>query len=217
MIDLLFDILPQVHGGGHSGIGAVEGLATFLTFLESLTRMNSGQIFAAFFPGVAALNNIHPLIVHFPIALFSVFFISDILGCLFKKTEWRQFATFTLYIATVSAIFTVAAGFQAAYAVEHNDATHLIMLRHQIFGISVTVLAILLSLYRYFANPKFIYEKTYLHFASSALLMMLLIFGADLGGLMVYEYGVAVKKAPRIIAPQPAHTHTHGEHTHHAH
>ena len=217
MIELIFDVLPQIHGAGHEGMDAVKGLAAFLTFLESLTTMNAAQIFAAFLPGIAALNNIHPLLVHFPISLFTVFFISDILGCFFKKPQWRQFASFTLYIGTFSAILTVAAGFQAAYLVSHNETTHLIMLRHQSFAIAITLLAISLSLYRYFADSVFLQKKTYVQFSFSTLLILLLIFAADLGGLMVYEYGVAVKKPAKIIHQAAPHTHTHTEHTHHAH
>jgi len=216
MIDLFFEILPQIHGGGHEGIGAVKGLAAFLTFLESLTSMNAGQIFAAFLPGIAAMNNIHPLIVHFPITLLSLFFITDLLGCIFNKTQWRQFATFMLYIGTVTAILTVAAGFQAAYSVSHNDATHLIMLRHQGFGIAITLLAICLSIYRYFAPVNFLQSTTYIHFGCSALMVIFIIFGADLGGLMVYQYGVAVKKPSPVIKAIP-HAHQPHHHDGHAH
>lgn len=217
MIDLIFEVLPQIHGSGQEGLGAVKGLAAFLTFLESLTTMNAAQIFAAFLPGVAALKNIHPLLVHFPITLFFVFFISDVLGCLFKKTQWRQFASFTLYIGTFSAILTVAAGFQAAYSVSHNDATHAIMLRHQSFAITLTLIALSLSLYRYFADQSFLQKATYVQFSLSGLLVLLLIFAADLGGLMVYEYGVAVKKPAKIISQPAPHAHTHTGHSHHTH
>lgn len=217
MIELIFDVLPQIHGAGHEGIGAVKGLAAFLSFLESLTTMSAAQIFAAFLPGIAALNNIHPLLVHFPISLFIVFFISDVLGCLFNKIQWRQFASFALYIGAISAILTVAAGFQAAYSVTHNEATHLIMLRHQSFAVTLTLLAISLSLYRFFADQSFLQKKTYLQFFFSALLILLLTFAADLGGLMVYEYGVAVKKPAKIISAPAPHAHTHDGHAHHAH
>jgi uncharacterized membrane protein len=217
MIDLIFDVLPQIHGVGHEGLGAVKGLVAFLTFLESLASMNVTQIFAAFLPGITTLNNIHPLLVHFPITLFTVFFISDLLGCLFKKTQWRQFASFTLYLGTISAILTITAGFQAAYSVSHNDATHLIMLRHQSFAIALTLIAFSLSMYRYFADQRYLQKKTYIQFSLSSLLTLLLIFTADLGGLMVYEYGIAVKKPAKIISPVISHSHTHLGHSHHAH
>ena len=222
MIDLIFDILPQIHGGGnHQGIGAVKGLEAFLTFIESLTTKSPAEIFAAFMPGISAMDNIHPILVHFPIALFTIFFFADTVGGVLSKPAWRHFATPILYIGTFSAILTVAAGFQAAYSAPHNDATHAIMLRHQGFGITITVLALLLSLRRFFASDDFITSKTYGHFALSALLVVFLTLGADLGGLMVYQYGVAVSPVMKkhTAAIQHQHTHNHDSasaaHDHH--
>ena len=222
MIDLIFDVLPQIHGGGnHGGIGAVKGLEDFLTFLESLSTKSPAEIFAAIMPGISAMDNIHPLLVHFPIALFTIFFFADTFGGLFSKPAWREFATATLYIGTFSAILTVAAGFQAAYSAPHNDVTHAIMLRHQAFGISVAVLASILSLRRYFAADSFIYTKTYGHFALSGLLVLLLTLGADLGGFMVYQYGVAVAPVMQKNKPQsqsqPVHGHRHDGSAPHVH
>ncbi|MBT4145385.1 MAG: hypothetical protein HOE45_00595, partial [Gammaproteobacteria bacterium] len=121
MIDLIFDVLPQIHGGGNDGgFSPVKGLEAFLTFLDSLATKSPAEIFAAIMPGISAMDNIHPLLVHFPIALFSLFFVADTLGGLFSKLTWRRFATPLLYLGTLSAIVTVSAGFQAAYSVLHN-------------------------------------------------------------------------------------------------
>ena len=215
MINLIFDILPQIHGGGdHQGVGAVKGLEALLTFIESLTTKSPAEIFAAFMPGISVMDNIHPLLVHFPIALFTLFFFADTLGGLLSIPAWRKFATPVLYIGTFFSIITVAAGFQAAYSAPHNDITHAIMLRHQAFGISVTVLALILSLRRYFAGEDFLITKTYGHFALSALLVLFLTLGADLGGLMVYQHGVAVApvmqdQASIVMEPTQQHTHDH--------
>lgn len=212
MIDLIFDSLPQIHGGGnHQGIGAVKSLEAFLTFIESLTTKSPAEIFAVFMPGISAMDNIHPLVVHFPIALFTIFFFADTIGGLLAKPAWRQFATPVLYIGTFTAILTVAAGFQAAYSAPHNDVTHAIMLRHQAFGITVVILALILSLRRFFAADDFIASKTYGHFALSALLVLFLTLGADLGGLMVYQHGVAVAPVMQKHATtiQEQHTHSH--------
>lgn len=212
MIDLIFDILPQIHGGGdHQGIGAVKSLETFLTFIESLTTKGPAEIFAAFMPGFASLDNIHPLIVHFPIALFTLFFFADTIGGLLAKPAWRIFATPLLYIGTFTALLTVAAGFQAAYSAPHSDVTHAIMLRHQTFGLLVTILAFILSIRRYFAPYDFLSTRTYGHFALSTLLVILISFGADLGGFMVYQHGVAVTPVMEsnalFMLEQPRHTH----------
>ncbi|GAW85808.1 conserved hypothetical protein [Bathymodiolus platifrons methanotrophic gill symbiont] len=231
MIDLIFDVLPQIHGGGdHQGLGAVKGLEAFLTFIESLTTKSPAEIFTVFMPGISAMDNIHPLLVHFPIALFLLFFFADTVGGLFSKPAWRQFATPLLYLGTITAILTVTAGFQAAYSAPHNDVTHAIMLRHQTFGITVTVLALLLSIRRLFAADSFLYTKTYGYFAISGILALCLTLGADLGGLMVYQHGVAVAPVMKhnlpvttIIVEQvplshkhdsPAHTHDSTAHSH---
>ncbi|MBW6454074.1 MAG: hypothetical protein K0A92_09895, partial [Methyloprofundus sp.] len=170
MIDLIFDILPLIHGGGQEGISPAKGLEAFLTFIETLTSLSPAEIFSTLLPGISALPNIHPLIVHFPIAFFVTFFFADLLGSLFANLACRKFATTTLYLGTISALLAVAAGMQAAYSVPHDDITHAIMLRHQGFGISVTVLALLLSLRRYFAAESFLSSHTYGHFALSAVL-----------------------------------------------
>lgn len=224
MIDLIFDVLPQIHGGGnHGGFSPVKGLEAFLTFLDSLATKSPAEIFAGIMPGINAMDNIHPLLVHFPIALFSLFFFADTVGGLFSRPAWRTFATPLLYLGTLSAMFTVTAGFQAAYSAPHNDATHAIMLRHQAFGISVTVIALILSLRRFFAADSFLYTKTYGHFALSGLMVLLLTLGADLGGFMVYHYGVGVTVAPvmeKNNAPSQSeaqHAHSHNSSAPHVH
>ncbi len=222
MIDLIFDILPLVHGGGQEGFSPAKGLASFLVFMESLTSMTATEIFAAFLPGMTRLPNIHPIFVHFPIALLTLFFIADLLGSLFAKLEWRKFASGALYSGTFFSLLTVIAGYQAAHSIPHNDMVHTIMLRHQAFGISVTVLAFILSLRRYFSADTFLASKTLGHLSLSALLVILLTLGADLGGLMVYQYGAAVTPSlseKNLILHDsltpPSHNHDHSAHTHH--
>lgn len=189
----MFDVLVQIHGSAnHDGLGIIKGLGDFLAFLQALSTKTPAEILVTFMPGIGGMANIHPLLVHFPIVLLILFFFVDTLGGLFSKPAWRQFATPILYIGTLSAVLTLIAGLQAAYSMPHNSTTHAIMLRHQALGISVTVLALLLSLHRVFVSAKFMYTKTYGYFALSGLLVLLLTLGADLGGLMVYQYGVAV-------------------------
>lgn len=226
MIDLIFDVLPLVHGGGQEGISPAKGLEALLGFIETLVTLSPAEIFSTLLPGISALPNIHPLIVHFPIAFFVAFFFADLLGGLFANLAWRKFASIALYLGTLSAFLTVAAGIQASHSVPHDDITHAIMLRHEGFGISVAVLALILSLRRYFASENFLVSHTYGHFALSALLISLLTLGADLGGFMVYQLGVAVTPVmlqETSAQPEPTmtpdqqntvHEHSHGVHEH---
>lgn len=182
----------QVHGGGIGG-GVAANVASFLEFIESLGGKTPPEMFAAIMPGIARMDNVHPLLVHFPIAFFIAFFLLDMVATFAKKQHWRYVAGWLLYLGAIASIFTVIAGLFAADSVEHNDAVHDIMERHEHIGISVLTLSLFLSAWRLkkwgFANK----GANAVFLSLAALLCLLVSLGADLGGLMVYQYGVAVK------------------------
>jgi uncharacterized membrane protein len=196
----------QIHGGADHGGGIAESVASLLTFFESLSTQGPGGIFSSLMPGVAGMDNIHPLLVHFPIAFLSAFFVLDLVGTLAKKPQWRRAASWFLYFGTVAAIFTVVAGLIAASSVPHGENVHAIMERHEHFGISVLSLATVLSIWRLKTGALIRGGANSFFLILSALLCVLMMLGADLGGLMVYQYGVAVKAAP---VPQDSHSHVH--------
>jgi uncharacterized membrane protein len=191
----------QVHGGGIGG-SFIANVASFLEFIESLTGKTPPEIFATVMPGIVDMDNIHPLFVHYPIAFFTAFFFVDMLAVLAKKPQWRYVADWLLYLGTVAAMFTVVAGLFAADSVEHNDEVHELMERHEHFGIAVLSLSLFLSacrLKKWGLNSIF---GNMITLGLSALLCLLLSLGADLGGLMVYQYGVSVKPSAIAAAAQ---------------
>jgi uncharacterized membrane protein len=200
----------QIHGGTDHGAGMVDGLSSILALFEGITTQGSGEFFSTLLPGIAGMDNIHPLLVHFPIALFTTFFALDLLGALVKKQNWRNAASFLLYFGTVGAAFTVAAGFIAAGSVEHGEEVHAIMERHEHLGISVLTLSLLLSGWRLISGGVLRGSANSIFLLLTALLCVLTGMGADLGGLMVYHYGVAVKAA---AAPEDGYMHKH-DHEH---
>ena len=201
-------LLFQIHGGqDHDGLAA--SLAHLLAFIEGLVARgddNGGGFLSLFFSGLASLDNIHPVLVHFPIAFLSGFFLMDTLGTLFKKTLWRSIASYLLYWGTFAAALTVLAGFSAADSVAHGDNVHEIMENHEHIGIAILVLASGLSLWRYLAGEIMTGVKNTGFLILATLLCVLIISGADLGGLMVYHYGVAVQAVP---IPATGYTHQH--------
>jgi uncharacterized membrane protein len=184
----------QVHGNaGHSG-GLLEMLTGLLAFFENLTSGGGNCGFLhALLPGMANIANIHPMLVHFPIALLSCFFVLDVLGSVIKKPNWREAASYFLYLGAVTAIFTVLAGFQAAYSVIHSETVHHIMERHEHIGLTVLTLALVLAVWRFRSGIELQDGAKYTFFGLSTLMCILLMFGADLGGLMVYSYGTAIR------------------------
>ena len=210
LLDLGGNLLFSVHGGGDAIIGVIDLLGHFLTRLEHLASLSPKQASLEILPGVAALQNLHPLFVHFPIVLLTMFFVIDLLATLIKKIQLHTVADWFLYSGTVFAGITIATGLMAASSIPHGDNVHEIMETHEHLGITIFSLASGLSIWRFFA-------KSVLHGAANAvflflagLLSIFILFAADLGGLMVYKYGVAVEAvAAEESEINAAHEHDH--------
>jgi uncharacterized membrane protein len=196
----------RIHGGADQGGGIVESISSLLAFFENLSTQGPGDIFSSIMPGIASMDNIHPLLVHFPIAFISAFFALDLVGTLSRNPESRRVATWLLYFGTVAALFTVIAGFIAAESVAHGQNVHDIMERHEQIGVSVFATTVLLSVWRIKSGvlPRSGANNFFL--LLSGLLCVLIMLGADLGGLMVYKYGVAVEAA---AVPGDSYSHLH--------
>jgi uncharacterized membrane protein len=198
----------QIHGGADHGNGIMDMVTSLLAFFETLSTQGPGGAFSAILPGIAGMDNIHPLLVHFPLAFLSAFFVLDVVGTLAKKPQWRGVAGWFLYFGTVGALFTVMAGFIAANSVPHGGDVHEIMERHEHYGLSVLSLATLLSIWRMKSDVSVRGGANNFFLILSALMCALMLLGADLGGLMVYHYGVSVKAVPVI---EGSHDHQHGD------
>ena len=211
MFDLNNYLSFAVHGAqGKHGEGVAGSVEQLLTFLETLTEKSGADIFATIMPGISAMENIHPLFVHFPIAFFTAFVLIDFVASVLGKQTWRQVAGAFLYLGTVMAAVTVAAGLAAAESVAHGDNVHAIMERHQFMGISILVLSSVLSLWRLFSRGVIKGGANVLYLIFAVLLSGLVVFTADLGGLMVYNYGVSVKTSGSSMMDYfQEHSHSH--------
>ena len=198
----------QVHGSAGHGGGVSSSVETLLTFLESLVGLSPADMFSTIFPGISSLVNIHPLVVHFPIALLLAFFVVDLLGSLLKKDNWRSVASGMLYLGTLMAGVAVLAGLSAEETVDHGANVHEILETHEAIGISILCLSVMLSIWRLISGGivKGLLNIPYV--LMSFLLVILVILGADLGGLMVYKYGVAVE-AVKVTSMDYFEEHTH--------
>lgn len=208
----------QVHGGGHEG-GLTERLSNFLAVLEGVAAGRTNML-DALLPGVAGMVNIHPLAVHFPIALLTMFFLVELAASVFKQPKWYRVASGLLYLGTACAAVAVYLGVQAAETVAHDEVVHEIMEHHEMFGFTILSVAVFLCVWRAIFNVhKHVFVQI-THLLCAALLTILIVLGADLGGVMVYQHAVAVKIPPIIQpvmpnnAPHDHHGHDHSSHSH---
>jgi len=97
--------------------------------------------------GLKHVTNIHPLFVHFPIALLLSSLAFYFLGFLLKQDQFLTTGKWMLYLGTIAAGVTVWTGLEAAKTVSHGAGTHGIMEVHENLGFVVLGLSTFLSLW----------------------------------------------------------------------
>ncbi|MCI0733069.1 MAG: DUF2231 domain-containing protein [Methylococcaceae bacterium] len=155
------------------------------------------ELFLQYFPGIAEMANIHPLLVHFPIALLTGFIVSELLSVVSGSKDLRIAGKWMLYFGTLGALAAAAVGLLGAEGVFHEGEVHEQMSRHRDYGLNVVALSLFLCAWRLTEGRDLLGLSRIIQNALGVLILVNLMLGADLGGGMVYKYGVAVQAVPR--------------------
>ncbi len=143
------------------------------------------------------MPNLHPMVVHFPIALLTSFLILEVLSIILKSESLKTGAAWMLYAGTLGAVAAVLAGFRAAASVGHDEVIHAIMETHEHLGLTVLLLAVVLSIWRILTAGRLKGTLRLIYLALAFVMVIVMSFGADMGGLMVYTHGVGIKGMER--------------------
>jgi uncharacterized membrane protein len=140
------------------------------------------------FPGAQHLQNIHPLVVHFPIALLLAAALMYWTGFVARRDSWLWSGMWTLVLGALGAAAAAATGLYAAPGVMLAPSVKTALLaNHKQIMIAVAILSAALALWAIAARP--IPARGRGVFLAMLLLMAaLLAKGADYGGRMVYDY-----------------------------
>jgi len=163
------------------------------------------------------MQNLHPALAHFPVALLLTGFLFDVLSTVLKKDSLRVSGWWCLLVGGLSLIAAIASGIYTENTVGHNDVSHTIMARHkQVEYMTVALFGILL-VWRSLKQtmlPKTVIQLI-LYYAIGVFAVGTMVYGANLGGRLVYEYGVGVVAVPQVVSRE--HEHIHGDDSDHHH
>lgn len=136
------------------------------------------------------MESVHPLLVHFPIALLLTALLLDGVAIMLKRPHLHRVALWNLSLGTVGAAVAVRTGLWAAEIAKHTFEIHQVMKLHRKLGITTLILGGLVVLWRLVTRDRL----SSLWRAITVLLMLAmagtLMYGAHLGGRLVYEFGV---------------------------
>ena len=136
------------------------------------------------------MESLHPLVVHFPIALLLTAVGLDLAALVFKRPGLHRIALWNLTLGTCGAAVAVWSGLAAEEVAKHSFEIWQVMQLHERLGISTLILGLV------GAGGRLLFRD---HLTSRWRLVAMLVavgmlgtlsYGAYLGGRMVYEFGV---------------------------
>lgn len=158
------------------------------------------------FKGLGAVLNVHPVFVHFPIALFPVTLLFYFVGIFYKKESFLFAGRLSLLLAFLSAGVSVLTGLLAEGTFPHSHAIHQMMETHEMIGITALVLGGILFFWSFWRKNNFPRAKL-LFLLLLALTTLAVLQNADIGGRMVFVEGAAVKTMPPTSPTHHDHSH----------
>lgn len=143
--------------------------------------------------------NVHPLIVHFPIALLIFALIFDLFALIFKNVNWLRYAAGSLYIVgAMAAVVAYLTGRQAADAVNVPAMANPTLTEHADLALYTVWFFGIYGLIRLFFLWKKLSQKwvvSFVLFLVGAAGIYLLYETAEHGAELVFRHGVGVQAA----------------------
>jgi len=143
------------------------------------------------------LQEMHPALVHFPIALLPLAVGADAVGSLTDNVSAFSLGQKAICIAAAGAVASAVTGLIAGEEVNVEGASQDMLMTHRNLNLIATVVASGMALWR-LQHPK--PSLTYL--AVGAAGVGVLAYTAYLGGKLVYQVGVGVEPARGVYRPE---------------
>jgi uncharacterized membrane protein len=142
------------------------------------------------------LQEMHPALVHFPVALLPLAVGADAVGSLTENESAFSFGQKAICIAAAGAIASALTGLIAGEEVNVEGPSQDMLMTHRNLNFIATVVATGMALWR-FKHPK--PNATYLAVGTAG--VGVLAYTAYLGGKLVYQVGVGVEPARGVYRP----------------
>lgn len=151
------------------------------------------------------MSPLHPAIVHFPIALFTLSFAADVVSRIRNNGRANVFAVWCLVFAVVSAAAAVAVGTFDMVRADLAEATHRFVHLHRDIGFVVLAGLALLALWRWWTwyRTASVRAPGWPYILSATAVFALLVFQGWFGGQLVYGLGAGVSAAGQgVVSPE---------------
>lgn len=203
---------PEASQHAHGSDNAMEGhdMAKAMPSMEKMsdTSQTTSQVTSTNF---SIIPNMHPAVVHFPVALTLISLLFGLGAHMLRKHSAVPLLAaaghFTLWLAALSAVVAAILGWLAFNSgMNHDDAGHAAMLLHRKWAISTALGLVVLAGWDVWKNRL----NQVMPFPTLALLFVLsgaIATTAWLGGEIVYRHGIGVLSLPSNEGAGHSHQH----------
>ena len=198
------EVMPHEHASEHDHEYSEMKMSMHEPVIEAKVQTQHWQI----------VPNLHPVIVHFPIALTFIAFLLSVASYIRRShpvsAHLAAAGHFTLWFAAIGAATAVLFGWLAYNSVNHDDAGHAAMLLHRAWAVPTAIGLILLASWD-------AWKHRVNSLMSIPVLILLFILSCTigatgwLGGEVVYRHGIGVLSLPASEVAGYSHHHDHGK------
>jgi uncharacterized membrane protein len=140
------------------------------------------------FRGLEAVQNFHPLVVHYPVALLTLAALLYVVAWALKRESWAWPALWMLAIGTLGAGLALWTGLRAGTGVMVAESVREhILIHHKQVMIAVFAMSVMLSAWALYAPP-LPHRGRAVFVALMVVMAFLIVRGTDYGAWMVYGY-----------------------------
>jgi uncharacterized membrane protein len=135
-------------------------------------------------------DTLHPIIVHFVIAMVLFAFCCDVIGYLTKKTSFFEVAWWNMLFATISIFIAIIFGQIEAGLAEPYNAAKSVLNYHTLLGWSLSGIISAITAWRYVIRSRNPLKVPLPYLGVGLLLTVLVFFQVYLGDKLVWVYGL---------------------------
>lgn len=146
---------------------------------------------------------LHPILVHFPIALLFTAVFFEFWGFLFPRESYRQFGLWLLIFGFVGGIVASGFGWWAEDSVKAAGVPEDAIDRHESFAVATLILFGVLLIFRRWVRDRWSVRVQTIYLTLAVAGLLLLATTGYFGGDLVYRYGAGVRKPAGTAMSSP--------------
>ena len=135
---------------------------------------------------------IHPVVVHFTIALFSISILFDLIAMLTGNDKWHQAGWYNLIFAGVASLLSILTGLIDSNHLQLQAEAAGTLDNHKTSAFVISAIILGCLFWRITMRGSFPDRHKLIYYGISLLGFVVLIYGSYQGGKLVYRYGVGV-------------------------